>query len=425
MVLRVHPSAVTNKESLGPFRTYLLTRGLALNFNSEGGVVNGGSRTCLPFTSAIESDENGLFPAQVYSTLLDRIEEDIGVNLVGSVADSSNDVMFRVDEYVISTPWLAEGLLLRLKALENLLQRRVLDSTGIDVAQLNTAKELCANWEKDIWDGQVGPDDLQQRIDRHAAARWPVKQAFFISNAIGISEDIRNAILAACHHFGTLNSGMVRINESKQLEWSLPTSFVELSPDVQPWEIRHFSEEVDPLSFAYTSSVIACYTALDLLYEFFVYLTREPFLNPDFPKGLHFPDAPGRATFRDGGASLTSDPPSTDFPFSIANLSPGQFASLRNSRNALVHNMAPDSLRPRVYVGWRLPPVNNQALRYVQYLSRDIDTNGDPVVHAWVRRFYENDTDAQHSLFGWLESAWQCIFDTTEWLIKRWSTHVT
>ena len=89
-----------------------------------------------------------------------------------------------------------------------------------------------------------------------------------------------------------------------------------------------------------------------------------------------------------------------------------------------MHNMAPDSLRPRVYKGWKQAPVNNQPLQYVQYLSRDVDDKGEPVTHPWVRRFYMNQSDAQNSLLGWLELTWQCVFDTTEWLIKHWSSHV-
>ena len=53
-----------------------------------------------------------------------------------------------------------------------------------------------------------------------------------------------------------------------------------------------------------------------------------------------------------------------------------------------------------------------------------LDSNGKPVAHSWVRRFYENQSDAQDSLLDWLELTWQCSFDTIEWLIKRWSNHL-
>ena len=89
-----------------------------------------------------------------------------------------------------------------------------------------------------------------------------------------------------------------------------------------------------------------------------------------------------------------------------------------------MHNMATDSLRPRVYLGRKLPPVNNEPLQYVQYMARDIDSKGEPVAHPWVRRFYKNQSDAQNSLLDWLELTWQCSFDTIEWLIERWSNHL-
>ena len=162
------------------------------------------------------------------------------------------------------------------------------------------------------------------------------------------------------------------------------------TPPDEPWETRLSSGNVDELSYCFTSSVVACYTALDLLYIFFVYLTREPFLNPEFPSNLNFPDAPGSRIFQSGGSALSSDPPPKELPYAIANLTSGQFGSLRNARNALVHNMSPDSIRPRFYKGWKHPPVNNQPLQYVQYLSRDVDAQGQPVTHPWVRRFYES-----------------------------------
>ena len=121
---------------------------------------------------------------------------------------------------------------------------------------------------------------------------------------------------------------------------------------------------------------------------------------------------------------MPNDAPAKDLPYAIANLVPAHFRAFRSIRNALEHNMAHDELFPRVYQGWKQLPVNNQPLHYAQYLTIDIDAQGGLVTHPWVRRFYETQTDAQDSLLGWLELTWQCVFDTTEWLIKRWSNHV-
>ena len=258
---------------------------------------------------------------------------------------------------------------------------------------------------------------LEKAIDSLKNLGNPVEQAFFAFNATSIAEDMRQVFMAACHHFSRLNSGIHAINQQGPIR-----ALVEEQTN-EPWEIRQSSGPVEELSYAYTSSVVASCTALDLLYLLFIYLTREPFLNPEFPAKLHFPDS-GRGIFRYGGAALPSDPPQTELPYAIANLSRGQFTALRKSRNALVHNMAADSFIPRVYKGWKRPPVNNYPLQYVQYMARDFDAQGDPVTHPWVRRFYQNQSDAQESLVEWLELTFQCMFDTTEWLIKRWSYYV-
>lgn len=121
---------------------------------------------------------------------------------------------------------------------------------------------------------------------------------------------------------------------------------------------------------------------------------------------------------------MPSDPTAKELPYAIPNLAAGQFTSLKMTRNALVHNMATDALRPKVYKGRKLPPVNNQPLQYVQYLARDLDAIGEPLTHLWVRRFYENQSDAQNNLLEYVELTWECIFDTVEWLIRRWTGYV-
>ena len=282
------------------------------------------------------------------------------------------------------------------------------------------AEVICANVEEEISYGRIGIADMELLIDASKENFHPITEAYFIFNATSIADDLRCALQAACHHFRNLNLGIRKLSEMSAS--TLATR--ELADE--SWERRIYSTEVDELSYAYTSSVVSCYTALDLLYLYFIYLTREPFLNPAFPSKLHFPDAPGkgREIFREGGGPLPNDPPAKDLPYAIANLKAGQFASLRHVRNSLVHNMATDSLRPRVYLGRKLPPVNKEPLQYVQYLARDIDSQGKPVAHSWVRRFYKNQSDAQSSLLDWLELTWQCSFDTIEWLIRRWSNHL-
>ena len=411
--MRINIPPTGAREAFGPYRTYCLSRGLSLHFNAEAAVVKGGAGSAVTFPFLAEPNEFGLLPPGEYAKMVDRVERDFGVRLVGVGDGSSSDAMFRVDEFAISGKWLAEALLGKFIKLESLIWGRIKDLPGIDETALQITREFVARLNDDISYGKLGPDVLQEIIELWVSSNSPIKEAFFASNATSIAEDIRATILAACHHFGTLTSGVLSINDQGRPE--RPHS----NGSENSWEIRHWSGGVDALAFSYTSAIVACYTSLDLLYELFVYLTREPLGNPAFPTDLHFPDAPDSRIFQSGGRALPEDLPKDVLPHAIPNLEPGDFASLRHSRNAFVHRMAPDMLRPRVYVGFGLPPVNNQPLQYVQYLSRDIDANGKPAIHPWSHRFYENQTDAQDSLFEWIERTWQCIFDTTEWLINR------
>lgn len=418
MNLRIQELATAGKEAFGPFRTYLLTRGLVLAFKSDGAVVSDGVGSSLSF--AIDSDPNewGLFPPQSCARLMDEVQLQLGVRFVGFHGDSFEDVAFRIDEYSISGGSLCEGLLSRLLALERLVSKSVLSATGIRGEELTNGMNIVAALEDEISYGKVSPASLEQAIHSFKKIGIPVEEAFFAFNATSIAEDMRQALMAAHFHFRGLNSRIRKINQTRPMGALLEASTGE------SWEPRLSSGEIAELSYSYTSSVVACYTALDLLYVLFIYLTRQPSFNPAFPSNLHFPDYHGRTIFQGGESALPNDSPANDLPFAIPNLAPSQFTSLRKTRNSLVHNMAADSLTPRVYKGRRLPPVNNEPLQYVQYLSRDIDAQGEPVTHPWVRRFYENQSDAQHSLLAWMELTWQCMFDTAEWLIDRWSNHV-
>ena len=419
MGLRIPESAVASvREALGPFRTYLLTRGLALNFNSEGALVSDGVGSSISFPAHSELNEFGFFSPETYARLLDEVQRQLSVRLVGLQGDSLHDAAFTVDGHIIPGGWLNEALLSRLHILESLVRRRVILATGIDEGQLMEGLNVGAALGDDVSYGKVGPAGFQQVIDAYTAIGFPMEQTFFVLNATGIAEDMRNTLATVCSRRHAMDAGLMMINQTR------PAGAPEAASESEPWEMRVASGRVAGVSNAFKESVAACSTALDLLYQLFVYLTREPFLNPEFPAKLYFPDAPGRGIFQSGGASLPNDAPAKDLPYAIANLVPAHFRAFRSIRNALEHNMAHDELLPRVYQGWKQLPVNNQPLHYAQYLTIDIDAQGALVTHPWVRRFYETQTDAQDSLFEWLELTWQCVFDTTEWLIKRWSNHV-
>ena len=362
--------------------------------------MSGGTKHSLSFPTTRQADDLGLHPGWVYAELLDQVQSAVGVSLVGFVGSPSEEVAFRIGDHAVSASMVGEALLSRLNALESTIRARITNQSGIQEADLILGLNVSSALEDHVSYGKLGPGSLQNAIDGYMTAGIPMTEAFFVHNAIAIAEDIRHALLAACHHFRDLNMGIHKINRSAPLVPDLN------EPDDKPWANRLISGEVDEISYAFTSSVVACYTALDLLYVYFDYLIRDPFLNPEFPSNLHFPDHKDHRFFQTPFPVLPGDKPASDLPYAIANLTAGQFGALRLSRNALVHNMAPDALRPKAYKGWKQPPVNGQPLQYVQYLSRDIDPSGTPVTHSWVRRFYENQKDAQDSLMEWLELAW-------------------
>ena len=441
MSLRIDKVSAITKEAFGPFRTYHLSRGLTMEFNATDLVVKGGPVLFKTFPLPPKPSEDFWITPDASAEMVKSVEHDIGVKVVGMSAPISNygymqpqsqpeqlpdasvqlfppcDALFRVDGFLISGEWLAEALLSKLLLLESLI-RKAACYQGIDEGKLKLGEEFCATFIASIEDGKLGPDGLNTLIHGTETSGVPIREAFFVSNAESIAEDMRNTMLAACHHLANMTSRIWEINQSSPMVSSLVKALDE------PWEVVHGSWKAATLSFEYTSAVIACYSSLDMLYQLFVYLTREPFGDPQFPSNLHFPDANSNKIFQGGGKALVDDPLPEVLPLAIPNLSAGHFGALRRTRNDLVHNMTSDAMRPRVYIGWGLPPVNCLPLQYTQYLTRDIDPDGKPITHDWIRRFYETQADAQDTLYDWLVQSWQCIFDTTEWLIHRLNRRV-
>jgi hypothetical protein len=176
--------------------------------------------------------------------------------------------------------------------------------------------------------------------------------------------------------------------------------------------------EIDRISDEFASSVIASYSTLDMLYEYFIYLTHEPFGEPKFPSKFHFSDVV-KIVFKHGGSMRSYDIGPDILPYAIPNLVSGSFSKLRLLRNDLVHNMVLDSHRPLVFIGIGSTPVGELPIQYVQYLCRDVEANGRPLVHTWTRRFYTQQRDAPMELYDLIELVWQFCFDTVKWLTHR------
>ena len=184
-------------------------------------------------------------------------------------------------------------------------------------------------------------------------------------------------------------------------------------------EIKHASETADHVADNFASAVIACYSALDLLLRLFIFLTREPVVDPSFPPGLHFSDIDSGKVWRRVTRHKQGDCTESETPNAIPHLPPARFTRLRKLRNSLVHNMAEDDIRPQVYVGVGLERVGGTPLQYAEYRTRDINQDGSFVEHPWFVRFYKQDRDAQVELLTFVREAWETIYDTTIWLERR------
>ncbi len=401
MALKLQTNLSFSKHVFSPSNIYCLSHGLTFELESASVITRGGLSSSVVFPSLEESQDYR------------AIEEQTGAMVIGIENNSLSEMAFRMDDGVISASSLSEELLYRLNALEAQIKRIIQGRSSIDDNGIALGREWCAYLDDLIHDNTLGPDQLKLKITDLVQQGIPITEAFFLFNAIQIAEDMRHVVLSACHSFANMTSQVSELNQhSKGLYlWGLGPG--------RPGEIFLMSEEVDSISFAYRNAVISCYSALDMLYELFVYLTKEPFGDPSFPKNLHFPDGNRRSTFQKGSEPTPNDPPETLYLASIPNLKNDFFGALRHTRNDLVHNMATEGLRARVYLGWGLPPVKNLPLQYIYYMTRDIATTGKPVTHPWHRRFYETQQDAQEMLFNWIEQTWQCIFDTVEWLTYR------
>lgn len=425
-------------EAFGPYCIYHFSRGLTLNIGAKEAYLRGGGKLCKVY-EAPEGLEPGLpADADAYIALVEQIETEVGVRVIayaqknllerGSQFEefppagepthvlAPDGAIFRVDSRYISDSRLGEELLGKFQTLD--FYSSVLISNRADGDFSLGAREICAYLKERIWSGHLGPADLDRLIKEVKHAGIPAEQAFFLFNGSSLAEDMRSAMLRACYHFSSMTKNLWLVNQSNTADDPLYDSLFET--DGSQRELVHSSEVADRVADEFASSVIACYSTLDLLYELFVYLTREPFGKPDFPKGLHFPDEHPERALRDGAVDLLDDLSPADAPLAIPNLPANKFTSLRRLRNDLVHNMAADEIRTRVHIGIGLSPVNYQELQYTLYLTRDIDeVDGRPVRHPWSRRFYQQQRDAQHVLYDWLIDTWRCAFDTVEWLIHR------
>ena len=419
MELKLGRPGTIASEAFGPFRSYILSRGLVVRFTPERAEVVGGrgSQLAVPFDHG--PDEFGLHSRKFFAKALEQIERQVGVKLVGLGSSTSSEVAFKISDGMMTAGNLAGEVLARQLTLESVIRQKAIESAGIDEDSLLLAQGVLSNMDDAILDGKIGRNTLSILADATVKIYPGMRAAFFVSNAINIGDDMLVAMRSACRHLAQMNSQILTLNDrDRQLALTLVS-------DPHRWEIREWLDGDESLADSYTSAIVSCCTALDLLYEWFVYLTRDPFLNPAFPAKLHFPIYPKQNIFQFGGCRLSSGTPRSDLPSAIPNLEVGHFRQLTRVRNDLVHNFTSDGVRTLLRIGVSLPPVNYQPLQYAQYMSIDADPDVSPAQPSWRRRFYQQQTDGQEFVYEWIVEAWRCIFDTTEWLIDRCSQDAT
>ena len=415
MELKLGRPGTTTSEAFGPSRSYLLSRGLVVGFTPQRAEVVGGrgSQLAVPFDR--EPDEYGLNSRKYFAKSLEHIERQLGIQLVGLGNSTSSEVAFKMNDGLVTASNLVDQVFARQLILESVIRQKAIESAGINEDSLLLAQNVLANMDDAILDGKIGRNTLSILADATVQIYPGMRAAFFVSNAVNTGDDMLVAMRSACRHLAQMNSKILTLNDRDR------QGALTLISDPHSWEIREWLGGEDSLADSYTGAIVSCCTALDILYELFVFLTRDPFLNPMFPAKLHFPNHPKQNIFQSGGRLLPNDTPGSALPSAIPNLEVGHFRQLTRVRNDLVHNFTSDGVRTLLRIGVGLPPVNYQPLQYAQYMSIDADSDVGPVQPSWRRRFYEQQTDAQEFVYKWIVEAWQCIGDTIEWLIDRCS----
>jgi hypothetical protein len=236
----------------------------------------------------------------------------------------------------------------------------------------------------------------------------------FARNAHILIEQTRTALLRAFDHADRMlvQARILLSNEGSRY-------YLPLAPGA---EIVNSSMAAERVHGAFADGVGAVATALDLLYRVFVYLVSEPFGTADLPGKLYFPyNEAGKAykPFPKGSAAEPTDLGASDLPYAIPNVAPGNFFALRAMRNDLTHNMTSGHIQPSCFVGRGTTLVANIPIRYVQAIAPDIDSDGKPLKHAYIERFFQQQRDAAVQLHDLMEELALTTDHTFQWMAHR------
>lgn len=396
---------------------YQIVRGHLLKLHAAGGTLSGGQETIEIAARKGRSYADVVAEAQakcganvlvcthsdVYSSTKVRLPrgEELRVPNSGLLLRTATG---RITENILS-----EHAIARIDYIRYLLKALILGRGDISIDP--RALEAQAELEDFVRAGKLSPDDLADRIRYFENNKIPIAPAFYTSTVRNMGEEIRHALFRAGYHLRNLTDRLCQINVTESAR-DYPGA-----PRSGPCERQSVGENYDIVSYEFTEMIIASFSALDYLYRFFCFVVRRPAGDPVRPKKAHFPDVDPTLALKEAGGTRKTDLSAQAAPFAIPNLTPKRFGSLRQARNDIAHNFGTDDIRPIVYVGIPHPP--KASLQYAQYTIRDIAPDGTPTRHPWCEQFYRHNRDAQESAYEYLESCWNCVLDTLEWLATR------
>ena len=344
--------------------------------------------------------------------LLDGVEKQLSARLHGK----KGRLHFKVAEpagHIISADGYVEALLGAASRIDDALRGLTKVVTGTAWA-FETEENLLEIMDG-VRDGKVDAASFARRMmQSHFAPGAAGYHHLFARNAHIFVEQTRTALLRAFDHSDRMmtQASILLKNEGQRLY-----------PPLMPGqEIVNSSMVAERLHGAFADGVGAIATALDLLYRVFVYLVSEPFGRADLPGKLYFPyNEAGRAykPFPTGATADATDLGAADLPYALPNLAPGSFFALRAMRNDLTHNMMSGHIQPICFVGRGTTLVANIPIRYVQAVAPDIDSDGKPLKHAYVERFYQQQRDAAVYLHDLIEELTLTADHTFQWLAHR------
>lgn len=344
--------------------------------------------------------------------LLEWVEKHLSARLHGK----GGCLHFKVAEpagHIISAQYFVEALLGAANRIDDALRSltKIVTGTAWTLAMEEELLEIIDG----VRDGKVAAAAFAARLAKpDFVPGTPGYHHVFARNAHILIEQTRTALLRAFDHADRMlaQARILLANEGSLFSMLL-------APGA---EIVTKSMTAERVHGAFADGVGTVATALDLLYRVFVYLVSEPFGTADLPGKLYFPyNELNKAykPFPKGAVAEPTDLGASHLPYALPNVAPGNFFALRAMRNDLTHNMTSGHIQPSCFVGCGTPLVDNIPIRYVQAIAPDIGSDGMPLKHAYVERFYQQQRDAAVQLHDLLEELALTTDHTFQWLAHR------